>query len=414
MFLTNVLIENYKSFERFELELFDDLNIIVGDNETGKSTILEAINLALTGYLHGRPILYELTPYLFNANVISTFLNALRSQSDAKPSAPRILIELYFKSDPQLSGFKGMNNTHRRDVPGVKFTISLSDDFREEYQEYITSSPDDLRHVPIEYYCVEWFAFDGNRIGPRKLPINVSLIDATNIRNDKGADGYVSEIINDLLSPKESAQLKLQHRKLKEKFETESSIDSINAKLAQLTSDMSDKQFSYSVDLSGRAGWESTLATYLDGVPFRFIGKGEQTAIKTKLALHKNSGSKACMVLLEEPENHLSFSSMCKLINKVTSICDNRQLIITTHSSFVLNKLGLEKLILISRAKQKATLKDLSPDTQKYFKALPGYDTLRVLLAERTFLVEGPSDELIVQKAYLKEHGKLPIENGDM
>lgn len=40
------------------------------------------------------------------------------------------------------------------------------------------------------------------------------------------------------------------------------------------------------------------------------------------------------------------------------------------------------------------------------------YDTLRVILASRVILVEGPADELIVQRAYLDQNGKLPIQNG--
>jgi hypothetical protein len=58
------------------------------------------------------------------------------------------------------------------------------------------------------------------------------------------------------------------------------------------------------------------------------------------------------------------------------------------------------------------TLKDLSSPTTNYFMKLPGYDTLRLLLSARTILVEGPSDELIVQKAYREVHGKLPLDDG--
>jgi hypothetical protein len=43
---------------------------------------------------------------------------------------------------------------------------------------------------------------------------------------------------------------------------------------------------------------------------------------------------------------------------------------------------------------------------------LPGYDTLRLILSKRSILVEGPSDELIVQRAYKDKHGRLPIEDG--
>ena len=46
--IKKIFIKNYKIFEHFDIELNEDLNIIVGNNETGKSTILEAINLALT------------------------------------------------------------------------------------------------------------------------------------------------------------------------------------------------------------------------------------------------------------------------------------------------------------------------------------------------------------------------------
>ena len=58
------------------------------------------------------------------------------------------------------------------------------------------------------------------------------------------------------------------------------------------------------------------------------------------------------------------------------------------------------------------SLADLLPDTKDYFMKLPGYNTLRLILSSKTILVEGPSDELIVQKAYKKKYGKLPLEDG--
>ena len=55
----------------------------------------------------------------------------------------------------------------------------------------------------------------------------------------------------------------------------------------------------------------------------------------------------------------------------------------------------------------------LKKDTQHFFKKLPGYSTLRMILAKKSILVEGPSDELIFQKAYMNiSGGKLPIEQG--
>jgi putative ATP-dependent endonuclease of the OLD family len=117
------------------------------------------------------------------------------------------------------------------------------------------------------------------------------------------------------------------------------------------------------------------------------------------------------VVLIEEPENHQSFSSMSKLISAIQKKCTGKQIIIATHSAYVLNKLGIEKVILLNN-KQILSLNQLPPDTQTYFKKLSGYDTLRLILAKRAILVEGPSDELIVQKAYLMKHNRLPLADG--
>jgi predicted ATP-dependent endonuclease of OLD family len=150
---------------------------------------------------------------------------------------------------------------------------------------------------------------------------------------------------------------------------------------------------------------------HLDELPFQLVGKGEQNALKIMLALERQA-EESHIILIEEPENHLSFSSMNMLVTKIRDKCDGKQIIITTHSAYVLNKLGIEKLILLHDGKKTASLKDLPTDTQDYFRKLSGYDTLRLILAKKALLVEGPSDELIVQKAYLLKHGCLPIEKG--
>jgi putative ATP-dependent endonuclease of OLD family len=50
MYISKIHIENFKSFkESFKLTLDKGINIIVGENEAGKSTIIEAIHLALSG-----------------------------------------------------------------------------------------------------------------------------------------------------------------------------------------------------------------------------------------------------------------------------------------------------------------------------------------------------------------------------
>ena len=132
--------------------------------------------------------------------------------------------------------------------------------------------------------------------------------------------------------------------------------------------------------------------------------------LKMLLALNRSVG--AChAVLVEEPENHQSPASLSALVRRIEERCQGKQVVMTTHSSFVLNKLGLDKLVLIAPPNTMRLI-DLPSETLAYFKKLSGYDTLRVVLAERILLVEGPSDELVIQRAFKDRHGMLPLEAG--
>jgi putative ATP-dependent endonuclease of the OLD family len=406
--LKKIYIENFKSIEKLELAFNNDLNIIAGDNETGKSTLLEAINLAMTGQLYGRYIASELSPYLFNKKIADHFIKGLREKKPTEP--PYILIELYLEETSETASLKGTNNTARENTTGVSLKIEFDDDYKEEYDKYI-SSPSEIFTIPSEYYTVKWYSFAFANITRRSLPISTTIIDTTSIRLQSGADFYIQGIIDDCLNPKEKAQLALAYRSLKESFATEASLKRINDQLKKEKGKVSDKELAVSIDISQRTSWDASLTPYLDEIPFQFSGKGDQNILKTLLALDRKAQDKH-IILIEEPENHLSYSTMNKLISMVEDKCEQKQLFISTHSTFVLNKLGLDKVILLGKKFKPISLKDLSDPTKQYFRKLPGYDTLRLLIAKKAILVEGPSDELIVQRAYRQIHSKLPIADG--
>lgn len=53
MYFERVYIENYRGIENITLDFQPGVNILIGDNGTGKTTILEALATALGGYLLG-------------------------------------------------------------------------------------------------------------------------------------------------------------------------------------------------------------------------------------------------------------------------------------------------------------------------------------------------------------------------
>ena len=406
--LKKVNIENYKCFEgRFSASFNQGVNIIVGDNEAGKSTILEAINLALTGVLHGRYLKNELSQYLFNYHTVNAYLEALKGGEN--PSLPEIVIEVYF-DDGDLPLFEGNGNSEKAKGCGVVFKIEFDSEYKSEYEELVASG-DEITTIPIEYYKINWKSFARESVTARSIPIKSVLIDSTSSKYQNGSDVYISRIIRNDLEDSERVKLSQAYRKMKDVFIGDPSVQAINEKISKKAK-ITDKVLSVSVDLSTQNSWETTLMTYLDNVPFQQIGKGEQCIIKTNLALGHKRSQDANLVLLEEPENHLSHSKLNQLIKAITDSCDGKQVIVSTHSSYVSNKLGLENLMLLND--QSVTrLSDLPKDTFTFFKKLPGYQTLRLLLCKKAVLVEGDSDELIFQRAYADSHdGRLPIEDG--
>lgn len=403
--ITRLRIQNFKCFSSFSLDFNPDLNIVVGDNEAGKSTILEAIHLALIKKINGRAIEYELSSHLFNKDCSDAYLAAVRAGKN--PPLPEIIIELYLAEQDGLQSLRGSNNLEKSDSIGIKLVITFDEEYAEEYSKLL-GTPAEIRAIPAEYYRVHWYSFANN--GITRSPLGLSHIDATTIRLQSGTDYYLQNIIGNNLDAKERVSLAIAYRKLKENFSSEASIKSINTALTQKKGAITAKALAIAIDVSQKSNWESSLVPHLDDLPFQYAGKGEQSALKVLLALERKAAD-SHIILVEEPENHLSFASMNILISKIKEKCHGKQIVVVTHSAYVLNKLGIEKLLLLNAGKT-ASLKSLSTETQDYFKKLSGYDTLRLILAKKAILVEGPSDELIVQKAYLGTHGRLPIEDG--
>lgn len=162
-------------------------------------------------------------------------------------------------------------------------------------------------------------------------------------------------------------------------------------------------------DITPSGSWDSNLTLAVDDVAFSQIGKGLQNQIQIKVAI-QNKAKNTDIVMLEEPENHLSHINLIQLISYIEQRNSGKQIFLTTHSSYVLNKLSINKLCLIAREYLK--LKDIDENTVKTLKRLPGYDTLRMVLAQKVILVEGPSDELVLKKIYLWLKRHLPEEDG--
>lgn len=206
----------------------------------------------------------------------------------------------------------------------------------------------------------------------RSVPVKSSFIDVGFSKFQNGSDIYISRIIQNLLETEEKTKVAQAYRKLKEDFGKEPAIAEINTKITDM-SKLSDKKIELAVDLGPGSTWDGSLITQLDNIPFDYIGKGEQAVIKTDLTLSNKKSESASVILIEEPECHISHSRLNQLLKSIKENYIGKQIIISTHNSFVSNKLGLNNLILLNQQK---TLRFTNLKTKEFFEKISGYDTL--------------------------------------
>lgn len=238
----------------------------MGNNETGKSTILEALHMALTGIYCGRNIRNELSQYLFNNSVVAEYIQSVNNGTPLPP--PNIFVEIYFDGsvDPN---FEGNNNTDRANsVEGLKFEIAYNNKFDDEYNQLIAQK--NMMSLPIEYYEISWTSFARQAITIKSIPVKSAMIGYSNYRYQNGSDVYISRIVKDLLSPDEITSVAQAHRKMKDTFIEDTSIKAINNRISR-DSSIVDGTVSLSVDLGTKNAWENSLVTQLNEVPFGYI-----------------------------------------------------------------------------------------------------------------------------------------------
>lgn len=404
MNITKVKVNNFKKLKRFEFEPCSGMNILVGNNNEGKSTIFEAIHLALTGYYRGKYIRNCITQDIFNEECVKEYISGINTEKNTK--LPILNIELFFDDIPELLG---TNNSEQEDKSSINFSLEFDNSFEKEYKAFVEKG--NITTLPIEYYKATWHcsANDDSEMTTRSIPIKSVLIDTSDSNLRNSSDTCISKIIKEKLEEEEIIDISQTYREVRDQFINSPTIMNINERLTK-EDHLMGNTIQMDVEMLNKSEWEKAIITKINSTPFENVGKGEQATLRIELSLKNPKAEKAGIILLEEPENHLTYSKLNRLLNDVEKESGSKQIFVTTHSSFVANKLGLKKIILL-REQNTMKFDDLTEDTQEFFMKKPGYDTLRFLLCKKAILVEGDADELVVQRAYKDKYQKLPIED---
>lgn len=382
--LATLHLQNFKKFESFDISFNEKINILVGENESGKSTIIEAINIVLNQLYRfsDRSAIRE----LFNKDCIDKF-----KSNPIADNLPRILIEIEFNinEDPQtipnIERFYGCHNVSEDPKYGIRFECSI------ETEDLSALASEILKgEVPFEYYSLRWTTFAGLPYSINHSIIKYLAIDTSENRGSSAISYFYKTLFMSRFSDEQRRDYRTQLHK---------QLDALS--FAPLGV---DRQFTIN---HSKIILENILSISEKGIPLENRGKGMESLIKTKIAIDKK-GEFIDVLSMEEPENHLSHSTLLMMLEELSKL--NSQLIVTTHNNLIASRLNIRNIFWINHAKA-ISLKDIDENDAEFFEKIDNDNLLTFLLSKKVFLVEGATENLLLPLFYKQVTGSTIEED---
>lgn len=392
-YIEEIRIDGFKKFKKLTVSFNKNTNILVGDNASGKSTILEAINIVINQWyqFNDKSMIVD----LFNKENVNKF-----KENPSLENLPEIIIELDLNLDKtninaiDYSGTVHHNLKNKNNpLTGIRFECKIKDDFKVQYQAELNKTLSDSSQtkeieVPYEYYELIWNKYNGLSYNKKLKPIKIINIDTD--KNQKTAfNSYSKQLFDNVYT---SDQKKIV------KNEVRTKISEISKEVFEEIS--ANRRFD--ID-SKKTILESIINIYDNNVSLDNQGSGTESRIKIELALDESKIFD--IIQIEEPENHLSFINLRKIINELSNTNKDVQLIISTHSSMISSHLDLKNVIWLNESKA-LKLENLSSETAKFFKKIPNNSLLQLILANKVILVEGTTESILIPYFYRQLTGE--------
>lgn len=195
-YLKELRISGFRKFkEKITINFDPHMNILVGENESGKSSILEAINIVLNQWYRNA-----------DKNIIKEIMN-IENIKDFKKNPdvdnlPKILLELDINMDDSelnplfFSGQHYGNQFGTEIKTGISFKCEFNDDFKTELIAEIQNG-----QIPFEYYNMTWQTYNGDSYNSLRKPIQSIFIDTDSSDTARTFNSFHKDLFNSQYAP---------------------------------------------------------------------------------------------------------------------------------------------------------------------------------------------------------------------
>ncbi|MGW8394500.1 ATP-dependent nuclease [Pseudoduganella sp. HUAS MS19] len=429
MYIQSAVVKNFRNFEDLTVTL-SPLTILAGENDSGKSNFLYAISLPLFGsspdFNHKRLSISDINNHCIRKYY--TAVAAGKSDVICKELIPRVSVTLQFNNTKDsyelaivskwLTDNDGLpayeiqyNFKPRNDDDFLVATKALLKDqnteqigflsFPIELYEYEIISPNngkdipqaDLKHVILSNIGAERDSFAESTTSRSNNLLTKILLSSLQEGEKKSINSAYGEFFAAIKEAKIFSTV----------FKFDDAFENIN------------KYFSELHCIPNLPNLRNIISNITLGYGEQFLyqkGLGERNMVLIFLlfAYYKATHKSFNICCIEEPEAHLSVNNLrltVDYIRKSSALVGGLlQTIVSTHNPTIINKLNIKNVVVFSGGRA-ISLSNASTELQDYLSKRPNFDILKLLFSRRTLLVEGPTEEMLINTFLGIDNNKL-------
>ena len=432
MRISRVQIENYRNLKHVDVAL-ESIVAIIGENNSGKSNFLRALSLPLSSDDIG--VSKHLSWYDINKEAKDRYYEFLKanrasiiagslSMKQFESFIPIVTIQLYIK--PGDKEHYNVNDILIMDdewIGGIKyqFYVKKPDELLARVRTILTTEQDDeniqMSLLPIELYD---YSLSVPGKGCKVSYDTLSKFRSVDLPVERDsfashADRLGSKALSDLLQKEMTSESQVKIEKAyKEFFDTVKTEGNLDTVLNwQEYSDIENvqeffKQISILPNMPLMSSILGSIRLGYDDENMFMQGLGHRNLILMAVLLNsyinKDRDISFRLMTVEEPEAHLCISNillMISLFNIFSKKNKYTQIVYSTHNVEFVNKIGLDKVIVLHNGEAYSLRSELTDTERDYFVANPNTDIFKLLYSKKTIVVEGITEELLI-KSYLQ------------
>ena len=408
MYLSSLQIKNFRCFDDQShiIEFNSGLTVLVGENDSGKSAILDAIRVVLgttdLGWhrieitdFHNEDSSKEISIVCKFSDLTSdeqaAFLECLSYETQDSVVVPCLYLHWSCKYVTRFKPPRAVSNLSTgKDGNGPIPAAEARELLRVTYLRALRDAHSDMqsgRHSRLSQIIqhIPTLTAGSNEYQEGMNLKELSLVGIANLSNDLLVNHPALSTVNSDMEEILRKQMLLKQDDIKTRFEVADSrskdMQKINALLEKLDL-VVDKNAS---SMQGKVG----------------LGTSNILSMACELLLHKDAhnANRSSFLLIEEPEAHIHAQRQLKLVQSLEDATPNQQIIITTHSPLLAAVVELSNIIIIKDGKTFFLAKGqtkLDEDDYWFLEKYLDATKANLFFARSVIIVEGPGEALLI------------------